>query len=199
MVCGALWLGAVTAGLAWMANYANRPGTAADAPADWPAASRIPRNSHRATLVMLAHPQCDCTRASLAELAELVARADHRPQTFVVFIRPPDVGPNWEQTALWRAAEKIPDTTVVRDDNGDEARQFRSETSGQTLLYGSDGRLLFSGGTTIARGHLGDNPGLAAILAILDGKDPGQKTTPVFGCSLFATAEAVRSQEASER
>jgi hypothetical protein len=199
MVCGLLWLGTALAGLAWMANYANRPGAAAAAPSNWPADSKIPRDSQRPTLIMLAHPQCDCTRASLAELAELVARAPRRPRTFVVFIRPPDVGPDWEQTALWRAAGNIPDATVVRDDNGDEARRFRSETSGQTLLYGTDGRLLFSGGTTIARGHLGDNPGLAAILAILGGKDPGRTTTPVFGCSLFATAQAVRSEEASQR
>jgi hypothetical protein len=199
IVGGVVWFTAATAGLAWMANYANRPGAAADAPFDWPARSTLPRDASRPTLVMLAHPQCDCTRASLAELAELVARATRRPKTIVVFIRPPDVGAHWEQTALWRAAEQIPDTTVVRDDDGDEARRFRSETSGQTLLYGSNGHLLFSGGTTIARGHLGDNPGLAAILAILGGSDPGRTTTPVFGCSLFATAEAVRSQEASQR
>jgi hypothetical protein len=199
IVGGVVWLAAATAGLAWMANYANRPGAAADAPSDWPARSKLPRDASRPTLVMLAHPQCDCTRASLAELAELVARATHRPKTIVVFIRPPDVGEHWEQTALWRAAERIPDATVVRDDDGDEARCFRSETSGQTLLYGSNGHLLFSGGTTIARGHLGDNPGLAAILAILGGNDPGRTTTPVFGCSLFATAQAVRSQEASQR
>jgi len=198
MVAGALWLAGAAIGLAWMANYANRPGAAADAPSQWPADSGIPRDTKRPTLVMLAHPQCDCTRASLAELTELVARATHRPRTIVVFIHPPDVGPDWEQTALWQAARRIPDATVVRDDDGRVARRFRSETSGQTLLYGSNGRLLFSGGTTIARGHLGDNPGLAAMLAILDGKNPGRTTTPVFGCSLFATADTIRSEESSQ-
>src|SRR4029453_17954610 len=189
IVGGVVWLTAATAGLAWMASYANRPGAAAHAPPDWPARSTLPRDASRPTLVMLAHPQCDCTKASLAELAELVARATHRPKTIVVFIRPPDVGEHWEQTALWRAAERIPDTTVVRDDDGDEARRFRSETSGQTLLYCSNGHLLFSGGTTIARGHLGDSPGLAAILAILGRNSPRPTTTPVLCFSFVADAE----------
>jgi hypothetical protein len=197
--CGVLWLGGVVAGLAWMANYANRPGPAADAPGQWPSDSMIRRDSGRPTLVMLAHPQCDCTKASLAELAELIARAHHRPETFIVFIHPPGVGDDWQQTALWRTASRIPDTTVVRDDDGQEARRFRCETSGQTLLYGANGQLLFSGGTTIARGHLGDNPGLAAMLAILDGTNPSQTSTPVFGCSLFADADAVRSQTSALR
>jgi hypothetical protein len=199
IVGGALWFGGATAGLAWMANYANGPGPAADAPIHWPAASALQRDVNRPTLVMLAHPQCDCTQASLAELSELVARARHRPKTFVVFIRPSGVGEHWEQTALWRAASRVPDATVVRDDDGQEARRFRCETSGQTLLYDRGGQLVFSGGTTIARGHLGDNPGLDAILAILDGKDPGRTTTPVFGCSLFAAADGTRTSESTTR
>jgi len=199
MIVGIAWLAGVSAGLAWLANYANRPGIAAEAPQEWPAASAIRRDSQRPTLVMLAHPQCDCTRASLAELAELIARAAHRPKTVVVFIRPPGVGEHWEETALWRAASRIPDTTVVRDEDGREARNFRSQTSGQTLLYSANGRLRFSGGTTIARGHLGDNDGLFAILQILDGKAPGRTQTPVYGCSLFADAATVRSAELSQR
>jgi hypothetical protein len=199
VIAGTAWFAGVTAGLAWLANYANRPGIAAEAPQQWPAASAITRDSHRPTLVMLAHPQCDCTRASLAELAELIARARQRPKTVVVFIRPPGVAEHWEETALWRAASRVPDTTVVRDEEGREARNFRSQTSGQTLLYGANGRLLFSGGTTIARGHLGDNEGLFALLQILDGKTAGRSQTPVYGCSLFADAATVRSQQVSRR
>ena len=199
IVCGALWFSGATAGLAWMARYANRPGAAADAPALWPAGSAIQRDLHRPTLIMLVHPRCDCTRASLAELAELVARTSHRPKTVVVFIRPQGVDNHWEETALWRMASGIPDTTVMRDERGSEASRFKADTSGQTLLYGSDGRLQFSGGTTIARGHLGDSDGLFAILKILDGKDPGRTATPVYGCSLFADADTIRAQELSQR
>src|SRR5712664_697474 len=91
IVGGVVWLGVAATGLAWMAHYANRPGAAADAPARWPAHSAIQHDPNRPTLVMFAHPQCDCTRASVAELTELIARATHRPKTFVVFIRPAGV------------------------------------------------------------------------------------------------------------
>jgi len=191
VVCSVLWLAAASAGLAWMAGYANRPGPAAEAPTRWPADSHITRDSSRPTLVMLAHPQCDCTRASLAELAELMARAQRRPKAFVVFIHPPGVSGQWEQTALWRAASQISEVTAVRDDDGLEAKRFGSYTSGQTLLYDAAGRLRFSGGTTIGRGHVGENPGVASLLAILDGSNPHRTTTPVFGCSLFAAPQDV--------
>ena len=199
IVGGLVWLGTAAVGLAWMANYANRPGAAADAPVLWPATTIIQRDSHRPTLVMLAHPQCDCTRASLAELAELVARATQRPKTFIVFIHPDGVGDEWEKTDLWRSAKQIPDVTVVRDEDGREARRFGGETSGQTLLYDSGGRLVFSGGATIARGHLGDNPGVTAILDLLEGRPPSRTTTPVFGCSLLGPADGVPSRQTVQR
>src|SRR5207244_9248206 len=117
----------------------------------------------------------------------------------VVFIRPAGVAADWEKTALWRSAARIPDVSVVGDEAGREARRFGGETSGQTLLYDPTGRLLFSGGTTIARGHLGDSAGLEAILALLDGRRPPRATTPVFGCSLFASAEMIRREESEQR
>jgi len=191
---GLIWLGAAAAGLAWMANYANRPGVAAAAPQHWPLDSRIARDASRPTLIMFAHPQCDCTRASIAELAELMARAARRPKAFVVFIHPSGIE-DWEHTALWRSAQQIPEVSVVRDDDGAEARRFGCETSGQTLLFDGAGRLVFSGGTTIARGHLGDSPGVDSILTLLGGHPSNQTTTPVFGCSLFGTAEARTARE----
>jgi hypothetical protein len=197
ILSGAVWLGGTAAGLAWMADYANRPGPAASAPAHWPLDSRIPRDPARPTLVMLVHPQCDCSRASVAELAELMARARRRPKTFVLFMRPSGVGSDWDQTTLWQSAARIPDVTLVRDDDGLEARRFGCQTSGETLLYDAAGQLQFSGGTTIARGHLGENPGVAAMLALLDGNDPHRTSTPVFGCSLFEPANVPSAKESA--
>ena len=57
---------------------------------------------------------------------------------------------------------------------------------------------MFSGGTTIARGHLGDNAGVDSMLALLGGHPSNQTTTPVFGCSLFGAAEA-RTAEGNAR
>jgi hypothetical protein len=97
--------------------------------------------------------------------------------------------PDWERTDLWRQAAAIPGATVTRDDDGHEAALFRAETSGQTFLYASDGDLLFTGGTTGARGHAGDNAGRAALLALLRREAPDRRATPVFGCPLFAAGD----------
>src|SRR5882762_7091707 len=120
-VLGALWLGVVLAGFALLGSYDNRPGIPASAPAQWPADSQIARDTRHPTLVMLVHPRCTCSRASLGELAELVARARHRPATVVLMVRPAGVSGDWEKTDLWRSAADIPDVTVVRDDSGVEA------------------------------------------------------------------------------
>src|SRR5262245_25920794 len=148
---------------------------------------------------MIAHPRCDCTRASLAELAELMARARRRPKTYVVFIKPRGVTEDWEHTDLWKLASRVPDATVVRDDGGVEAARFGAETSGQTLLYDRSGTLVFEGGTTAARGHLGASEGFDAIAALIGGDQPRQSTTPVYGCSLFAPQDNPRSPEGETR
>ena len=183
---GVLWLAGVVAGLAILARYDNRPGVAAKALGTWPAASRLARDAAGPTLVMLAHPRCTCTRASLGELAELLSRVQHRPRAYVVFIKPGGAGSDWETTDLWQTASRIPSVTVVRDDEGIEAKRFGAQTSGQTMLYGADGRLLFSGGTTGSRGHPGDNVGRASLVALINREGPHRAASPVFGCPLFS-------------
>ena len=104
----------------------------------------------------------------------------------VVFLRPLGTDDDWAQTEAWRDAARLPGVLVDRDDSGAEARRFQIETSGTTLLFDSAGRLLFHGGITISRGHIGDNPGSAAIVDLLRLKPAGQSDTPVFGCLLFS-------------
>ena len=181
-----VWFASVGTGLAWLMAYDNTPGTPANAPSRWPAGSALARDAAGPTLVMVAHPRCDCTRASIGELAELLARAPQRPRTFVVFIRPGGVGAAWEKTGTFDQATRIPGVTVIRDDNGHEADRFGAWTSGQTLLYDRDGHLLYAGGITGARGKSGSNTGRSTVLELLAGARPARATTQVFGCSLFA-------------
>lgn len=181
-----VWLVSVGTGLAWLMAYDNTPGTPAHAPSRWPAGSALVRDGAGPTLIMMAHPRCDCTRASIGELAELLARSPQRPRTYVVFIRPGGVESDWERTGTFDQATKIAGVTVVRDDHGDEADRFGVVTSGQTLLYDRDGRLAYSGGITGARGRTGDNVGRAMVLDLLAGATPARATSQVFGCSLFA-------------
>jgi hypothetical protein len=113
-----------------------------------------------------------------------MTRAQDRVTAYVLFLKPPGFPDYWEETDLWRSAAAIPGVKVLRDDAGAEARRFRAATSGQTLLYDADGRLLFSGGITASRGHAGDNAGRSVIVALLTEGQGGQTETPVFGCPL---------------
>lgn len=182
----ALWLLMIGTGTGLLWRYNETPGVAAAAVGRWPADSRLRHDTERATLVMLAHPHCPCTRASLGELARLLAQARGRVTAYVLFVKPPGLPDGWENTDLLAAASSIPGVTVVRDDEGVEAGRFRAETSGQTMLYDESGELLFSGGITSARGHEGDNAGRAAIVSLLTTDEAGRTGTPVFGCPLFA-------------
>ncbi len=184
-VVGIVWLGAAAAGLWVLWRYDNTPGSAAHAPEEWPALSALTRATDRPTLVMLAHPHCTCTRASLGELAEAIARARTPPKTYVLFMTPKGFEDGWEQTDLWRTAAGLPGVTVVRDDDGRAARAFGAATSGQTLLYDAHGVLVFSGGITGARAHAGDNAGRRSLVALLNSEPAAHSGTNVFGCSLF--------------
>ena len=185
-IATAVWLIAAAAGLALLWKYDNAPGEDATAPRTWPTDTALVRATGQPTLILLAHPQCSCTRASLAELGEALARATVRPKTYVLFLKPEGFSDEWAESDLWRIAAALPDVTVVGDDLGAEAHRFGVSTSGQTLLYDDAGALLFSGGITGARAHQGDNDGRRSIVALLNRQGPSRTSTNVFGCSLFS-------------
>ena len=180
-----LWLLLVGIGLAVLGDYENTPGVAAKSPALWPAESRIERAPDKATLIMLVHPHCPCSRASMGELALLMTHSQGRLTAYVLFLKPAGFSEEWEKTDLWQSAAGIPGVNPLIDDDGIEARRFNATTSGQTNLYDADGRLLFSGGITSARGHSGDNAGRSAIESLLNAGSAERSETYVFGCPLF--------------
>jgi hypothetical protein len=185
-----LWVVAISVGLAMLWNYQNPSGATGVPPSQWPADSSVELAPGRATLVMVAHPNCPCTRSSIGELALLMARCQGRVSTYVLFFKPQDFPDGWERTDLWNSAASIPGVTVLSDEAGIEAGRFNAMTSGATMLYGADGRLLFSGGITGSRGHSGDNDGRSAIVALVTGEAATQTATPVFGCSLVGETAA---------
>jgi hypothetical protein len=135
---------------------------------------------------MLVHPQCPCSRASIGELADLMAKSEGRISACVLFVRPPGFAEGWVHTNLWEIARQIPGVTVISD-NGREAHLFGGVTSGQAIVYDRRGQLQFSGGITRARGHWGDNAGVSTVIALLGTHSrSGADTTAVYGCPLFA-------------
>jgi hypothetical protein len=163
----ALWAATVVAGSWTLWNHAAEPGMAASAPARWPSDSRLTRNDGRPVLVMFAHPKCPCTRASIRELDRLLAQTGRQCDAVVLFVQPAGTSDEWPRTDTWQAAAAIPGVQVQIDQQGAEARRFGAMTSGQVLLYDADGSLAFQGGITAARGHEGDNPGRAAVVALM--------------------------------
>ena len=185
IAAAAVWLVLVGFGFDVLWSYSASPGISAAAPLSWPTESRIALSATEPTLLVVLHPHCPCSRATVRELALLMAHAVGRVAAHVLVARPDGVDESWSKTDIWRSAEAIPGVRVTSDDEDVEARRFRVETSGQTLLYGTDGRLLFSGGITPSRGHSGDNAGRATILDIIAERSTDRSTTPVFGCHLF--------------
>ncbi|HEX8846493.1 MAG TPA: hypothetical protein VF791_17730 [Pyrinomonadaceae bacterium] len=180
-----LWLLIVVGGLSALWGYEGTPGVAAKPPSTWPADSQLQRAADGDTLIMLVHPHCPCSRASIGELAAIMAHCQGRLKAYVLFLKPTGFSDDWEKTDLWRSAASIPGVQTFVDNGGAEARRFHAATSGQTILYGADGRLLFSGGITAARGHSGDNAGRNAIVSLVNAGSAESADTAVFGCPLF--------------
>lgn len=180
-----VWLGLVCAGMLGLAHYANRPGKAAHALVTWPPDSALLKDQQLPTLVLIAHPQCACTRASLDELEKLLTHRAGQLKTFVLFYQPLGQTEEWVKASLWQQAARLPGVQVWLDVEGRETRRFGAETSGQTFLYTPQGQLVFQGGITAARGHAGDNYGSQAIATFLDTGHPTLQQTPIFGCALW--------------
>ena len=181
---GAAWLIALFCGLRALANYENASGKIGATPESWPVASRIPRPTDRATLIMLVHPHCPCTRASMSELAQIMAHVQGKASAYVLFLKPANSGGDWDDTDLRRSAAKIPGVSVLTDVEGEEASRFGAETSGHTLLFDAAGRRLFNGGITASRGHAGENAGESAIVSLINERTAQRRSTLVFGCAL---------------
>jgi len=176
----ALWAVAVAAGFILLERYANAAGRGAHAP------SRLNTSLSEASLKVFIHPECPCSRASLAELARLQSSWGEKLDTVVEVFAPDSMPKSWSQGDLYHQAINIPHVKVELDRNGNMARNFHVFTSGQVLLYSKDGCLVFSGGLTASRGHEGENAGTDAINSYLKTGRVPVSTTPVFGCAIGA-------------
>jgi hypothetical protein len=186
-----IWLALLIIGCLLSINYDNLAGTAAiNAPKSWPKDTCLPRNQNGYTLVVVAHPRCVCTRATISELAQIMTRLHGRAKTQVLFVRPEGFPLGWERTDTWYSAENIPGVAAICDLGGKEASRFGAATSGQLFIYDREGKLVFAGGITGSRGHEGDNVGLDEALSSMEDQQQNVRQTAVYGCPLTSTVEA---------
>lgn len=184
-----IWTATVGAMYQTIRRFETTPGREAQSLPSWPLKSRIASAHDRWTLVMLIHPHCGCSRASIQELARIIELSGPSLQTYVLVYRPTDLRSGWEKTDVLDAATHLQRARVVMDADGQEARLFGGFTSGQTFLYDREGRLRFSGGITSLRGHAGVNRGSMDVVDIVQSRAE-QGVHPVFGCAIVTTRES---------
>ena len=184
VLLGVAWLGVIAFCFWTILNHDFAPAAAGTPPVQWPEDSLVSHASGLPTIVLVGHPHCPCTRASLEELAILMARVHNRATADVIFVHPHDFSDDWEKTDLWDSAARIPGVTVWDDLDGVEAARFGAQASGQTMFYAADGTLKFSGGIVPFRGHEGDNLGVSSIFSLVSTGRTSTTRTSVYGCSL---------------
>jgi hypothetical protein len=180
----ALWSGSVAAGTLWLWRYKNLPGASSEASNHWPVQSAIPAPHARPTLVMVAHPKCPCTTASLTELANLLRELGSDVDAHVLFVVPKQAASDFEKSELVAKARAIDGLKVHLDRSGEAANAFGSKTSGDVFLYAATGQTLFHGGITSARGHVGPSVGQARVKALVRRQPTDHDEASVYGCSL---------------
>lgn len=183
----ALWFAAAARGMKWMSDYSLTPGEAGAPSAVWPAAD-IRRGEGHHTLVVGLHPECPCSRATLAELDRVLLESGDALEAIVIFDDTNPAAPA-RASALYQHAMQLPRTRVNRVTSVTELRRFDFRTSGETRLYRPDGTLVFQGGITASRGHEGENAGSAAVVTHARAELCGTNATPVFGCALASAQD----------
>jgi hypothetical protein len=191
-----VWIAAVAAGFAVVHDYGTRPGDPGQAAPVAPH-QLLALAADRPTLILFAHPNCPCTRASMSRLERIATECGDRLAVHALFVPPHGDCAAARESAVWRAAAAIPGVDIHCDPDGMISRGYGAATSGQVMLFDARGALAFAGGITPSRGHDGDNAGAGAIVSfVLDGAAP-TASAAVYGCALFdedsnCTAECAR-------
>jgi hypothetical protein len=181
----AIWGLAVATGFFALQLYKSSPGQGGRNIEHWPGTSRVPHHDTRPTLIVAVHPLCPCTQATVSELARVLTRCKGQVEVHVLVYLPEHAGHAWSPTRRLRGLGTMPGVHLVDDPAGEQAALFGARTSGLVALYGQDGRLLFRGGLTSARGHEGDSEGQRALLGLIQNNQSDYpRETCVYGCPI---------------
>lgn len=182
----AVWLISLVIGLKILWNYQTTPGEQLKKTPRFHNTSLLQLASQQPTLIMFAHPQCPCTSASILELQGVEQKLRGLVKIKVFFIQPASKDRSWVESSSWALAKKIPDAEVAIDRLGTMAKFFNAQVSGETVLYSKNGDLIFEGGITPSRGHVGDNHGTEAIIEAVRTGTASINKTQAYGCGLFS-------------
>ena len=191
-----LWAAFVATGLLSLSRYNRANGPLGDSQLVIPSDIAITPTPGVFNLIVSFHPHCPCSAASAEELSKVLARTGDALKVHVLLYQPADVREDWTQTSLRQTLERLPHTTLHLDTDGKQAARLGALTSGDAQLFAPDGKLLFHGGLTAARGHAGDNDGRDAIVASVLGREKSLESTPVFGCRIHSPGDTLAEGDA---
>jgi hypothetical protein len=127
----------------------------------------------------------------LEELAVLMTRSAQPVCVQLVFFKPAPWADDWAHTDLWRKSGQLPEADRLIDRDGYEQNRFGASVSGELFVFHPSGRLMFHGGITGGRGHVGDNPSRLKLESLLTGQAIAtHEAAPVFGCSLVRPTQS---------
>jgi hypothetical protein len=183
------WLFLLPVAICIQFHYDSVPGIASAPKSSWPPASKIRYSTTTNTLVMVLHPRCPCSRASLQQVATM--RNSRNPLKVVfLFYTPSGFSKGWEKTDIWRQASEIPDAELISDVDGRETQKFGGVTSGQTYIFDRQGLLRYSGGLTEGRGHPGECQNLETAVKALNDSNSPATFGAVYGCPIVDSKKA---------
>ena len=179
--------GNVLLGMSSLLEFSWQPGEEGTPPKEWPAELTSPVLDGQPLVMVFLHPKCPCSRATLDELSIAMNRVTARAQFIAVFEQPDQADKRWIETDIWNRAASITGLTRIIDIDSRLVKTFRVKTSGDTVVYSAEGKLLFHGGLTLGRDHRGENPGRVFVESLASDGTLLPCTSPVFGCPLCAS------------
>jgi hypothetical protein len=138
----------------------GRTPTATDTAPSQPAGETVPYDTtlalerSKATMVLVLDGSAPSAEVTLGELRRTIAGREETLVAHVVFVVRTD---EFVSRSVWVEAASIPGVHVLRDAGGAEAKRH-SATSGTTVLYRADRRLLFRGASMQELPPLLDHP-----------------------------------------
>lgn len=190
------WLGCIAAVMHWGLHFQYQAPPLQPSQGQWPTSSQLPRGN-AGTIIMFLHPHCPCSKASLHELLMLDTKLRPGIAVSCVFCQAPEESADYiRSTGLWREVAKGANLHATID-SGAETSLFHPRISGEIFAYDAAGTLVYHGGITPSRGHVGDNLGAERLLARLNEDSAGTQPPdifPAFGCALGSPETAALTE-----
>jgi hypothetical protein len=141
-------------------------------------------SSTRPTLLVFLHPKCSCSKATVVELEKLLPTLEGVDVKVVMNV-PAGRDLSWSSGDLKDQVSPLKYVTIVNDMGGAEALRFHASTSGHAMLIDAQKNLIYSGGLTPGRGHVGETQGHTVIRKWARTKNQTSTIEKIFGCDIF--------------